>query len=145
MSSTSNSPIRVTIVGGGLSGISQAIQLRRQLGNRVHLTIVEKEHAAGGTWLNSTWPGAGVDIPIHLYSLYSDPKDDWETVFADQKQVLDYLNDCIVKNGKHMGGCDGFKSTRLKFGCRLRPAGQLHLRNGIHRILMGLYLSNAYA
>jgi cation diffusion facilitator CzcD-associated flavoprotein CzcO len=92
---------RVTIVGGGLSGISQAIQLRRQLGSRVDLTIVEREHAAGGTWLKSTWPGAGVDIPIHLYSLYSDPKSDWDKVFADQKDVLSYLNDCITKNGEH--------------------------------------------
>jgi cation diffusion facilitator CzcD-associated flavoprotein CzcO len=91
---------RVTIVGGGLSGISQAIQLRRQLGSFIDLTIIEKEHAAGGTWLNSTWPGAGVDIPIHLYSLYSDPKSDWSHVFADQEQVLCYLNECIEKHGK---------------------------------------------
>jgi cation diffusion facilitator CzcD-associated flavoprotein CzcO len=91
---------RVTIVGGGLSGISQAIQLRRQLGSLIDLTIIEKEHAAGGTWLNSTWPGAGVDIPIHLYSLYSDPKSDWSHVFADQEQVLEYLNECIEKHGE---------------------------------------------
>jgi cation diffusion facilitator CzcD-associated flavoprotein CzcO len=91
---------RVTIVGGGLSGISQAIQLRRQLGSRIDLTIIEKEHAAGGTWLNSTWPGAGVDIPIHLYSLYSDPKSDWSHVFANQEQVLGYLNECIEKHGE---------------------------------------------
>jgi len=124
---TSGPPIRVTIIGGGLSGISQAIQLRRQLGNRVHLTIVEKEHAAGGTWLNSTWPGAGVDIPIHLYSLYSDPKDDWETVFADQKQVLDYLNECIVKNGKRVAKLQSIRTHRLSLRSRLRVAGQLHV------------------
>ena len=99
MTRPATEPIRVTIVGGGLSGISQAIQLRRQLGSDVDLTIIEKEDAAGGTWLNSTWPGAGVDIPIHLYSLYSDPKNDWDHVFADQQQVLAYLNECIDKNG----------------------------------------------
>ncbi|GFZ49896.1 hypothetical protein JCM24511_07299 [Saitozyma sp. JCM 24511] len=92
-------PIRVAIVGGGLSGISQAIQLRRQLGSDVDITVFEKEEAAGGTWLNSTWPGAGVDIPIHLYSLYSDPKSDWDRVFAEQREVLEYLNNCIEKNG----------------------------------------------
>lgn len=98
VSSPTTPRTRVTIVGGGLSGISQAIQLRRQLGSLIDLTIIEKEHAAGGTWLNSTWPGAGVDIPIHLYSLYSDPKSDWSHVFADQEQVLGYLNECIEKH-----------------------------------------------
>jgi cation diffusion facilitator CzcD-associated flavoprotein CzcO len=97
--STSTTNTRVTIVGGGLSGISQAIQLRRQLGSPVDLTIVEKEHAAGGTWLNSTWPGASVDIPAHLYTLYSDPQSDWDHVFAEQKQVLRYLNECIDTHG----------------------------------------------
>jgi cation diffusion facilitator CzcD-associated flavoprotein CzcO len=62
--------------------------------------VFEKEEAAGGTWLNSTWPGAGVDIPIHLYSLYSDPKSDWDRVFAEQREVLEYLNNCIEKNGE---------------------------------------------
>lgn len=85
-------------MGAGLSGISQAIQLRRLLGDELDLTIIDREDDIGGTWLNSTWPGAGVDIPIHLYSLYSDPSTRWENFFASQNEVLQYLKDCV---GRH--------------------------------------------
>lgn len=91
--------ISVLIVGAGLSGISQAIQLKRALGHDRDLLIVDRDDDIGGTWLNSTWPGAGVDIPIHLYSLYSDPSADWENVFASQREILGYLKDCVERNG----------------------------------------------
>ena len=88
--------MRVTIVGAGLSGISQAIQLKRQLGDKVDLVIIEREDDIGGIWLNSTWPGAGVDIPVHLYSLYTDPHS-WKNVFATQEDMLAYLRSCVKR------------------------------------------------
>lgn len=94
--------VSVLIVGAGLSGISQAIQLHRQLGEKVDITIIDREDDIGGTWLNSTWPGAGVDIPIHLYSLYSDPSTEWESFFASRDEVLGYLNDCVDKHGEQV-------------------------------------------
>lgn len=97
----SGDPLRVTIVGAGLSGISQAIQLVRHIArHQLELLIVEKDDAIGGTWLNSTWPGAGVDVPIHLYSLELEPRSNWKSVFAEQKDVLAYLEDCVDRNGK---------------------------------------------
>ena len=91
--------MRVTIIGAGLSGISQAIQLKRQLGDEVVITIIERVDDIGGIWLNSTWPGAGVDIPVHLYSLYSDSKADWPNVFASQEEMLRYLRECVASHG----------------------------------------------
>lgn len=91
--------MRVTIIGAGLSGISQAIQLKRQLGDEVVITIIERDDDIGGIWLNSTWPGAGVDIPVHLYSLYSDSKADWPNVFASQEEMLRYLRECVASHG----------------------------------------------
>jgi hypothetical protein len=41
----------------------------------------------------------GVDIPIHLYSLYSDLKPDWNRVYATQPEVLEYWNDLIERHG----------------------------------------------
>lgn len=38
---------------------------------------------------------SGVDIPIHLYSLYSDLKHDWTNVYASQEQVLEYWEGLI--------------------------------------------------
>jgi cation diffusion facilitator CzcD-associated flavoprotein CzcO len=92
--------MRVTIVGAGLSGISQAIQIRRQLGDRVDLTIIECDDDIGGIWLNSTWPGAGVDLPIHLYSIYTDPQS-WTNVFATQADMWTYLKSCVARYGTY--------------------------------------------
>jgi len=36
--------------------------------------IYERDSDAGGVWSTSQWPGAGVDVPIHWYQLYSDLK-----------------------------------------------------------------------
>jgi len=40
---------------------------------------------------------AGVDVPIHLYSLYSDPKADWTTTYAEQPEVLAYYDGLVDK------------------------------------------------
>ncbi|KAK4686740.1 hypothetical protein P7C73_g3384, partial [Tremellales sp. Uapishka_1] len=57
MPSTSN-PKRVVIIGGGISGIAQAIRLKEALKDKVQITILEKASAPGGIWRDSTWPGA---------------------------------------------------------------------------------------
>ena len=92
--------ITVTIVGAGYAGIAQAVQLKRRLGGRIAVRVVEKADGPGGIWKTSTWPGAGVDIPIHLYSLYSDTVGDWKNVFAEQKDVLSYLEGLIKKHSQ---------------------------------------------
>lgn len=50
-------------------------------------------------WRDSLWPGAGVDVPIHLYSLDSDLSADWDEVFASQPAVLAYWHSIIEKHG----------------------------------------------
>ncbi|SCZ99348.1 BZ3500_MvSof-1268-A1-R1_Chr7-2g09495 [Microbotryum saponariae] len=120
-------PIRVTIVGGGISGIAQAIRIKERLGNKAKITVLEKAGSAGGIWRDSKWPGAadglygfmpicigsqGVDVPIHLYSLYSDLKHDWTKLYAEQPEVLAYwlgliekhsLNDSFSYNSEFVG------------------------------------------
>lgn len=59
--------------------------------------ILEKKGSPGGVWRDSKWPGAGVDVPIHLYSLYSDLSPEWDTVFATQPEVLAYWERLIEK------------------------------------------------
>lgn len=48
-------------------------------------------------WRDSKWPGAGVDVPIHLYSLYSDLSPEWDTVYASQPEVLAYWEGLVDK------------------------------------------------
>ena len=39
-------------------------------------------------------------MPIHLYALYSDPKSDWKKVYADQSELLEYLEGLIHSHSK---------------------------------------------
>jgi len=61
--------------------------------------LFEKRSSLGGVWRDAKWPGAGVDVPIHLYSLFSDLKSDWTTLFAEQPEVLAYWESLVDKHG----------------------------------------------
>ncbi|GAA5990351.1 hypothetical protein JCM5350_006889 [Sporobolomyces pararoseus] len=83
--------LSVVIVGGGISGIAQAVRLQEKLGDdRVNYTIYERSQQLGGVWQSSKWRGAGVDVPIHLYSLYSHPHAGFTSKFAQREEVLAY-------------------------------------------------------
>ncbi len=79
---------RVLVIGAGISGIGMGIALRR-LG--LPFTIVERAGAVGGTWLENSYPGAGVDTPGHLYSFSFAPRPGWSRYFPKQPEILDYL------------------------------------------------------
>ncbi|GAA5839865.1 hypothetical protein JCM5353_007698 [Sporobolomyces roseus] len=82
--------LEVVIVGGGISGIAQAVRLQEKLGNKFNFTIYERSNEIGGVWAHSLWRGAGVDVPIHLYSLYSHPFAGFTTKYAQREEVLAY-------------------------------------------------------
>jgi cation diffusion facilitator CzcD-associated flavoprotein CzcO len=90
--------IKVVVIGGGISGIASGIRLSEALGAKLDLTILEKGASPGGVWRDSKWPGAGVDVPIHLYSLYSDLSPEWDSVFASQPEVLAYWERLVDKH-----------------------------------------------
>ena len=78
---------RALIVGAGFSGLAAAIRLR-ELG--IEVAIVERRDDVGGTWLDNRYPGAGVDVPSHLYS-YSFASYDWSHYFARRDEIHDYI------------------------------------------------------
>ncbi|KAK1775435.1 hypothetical protein QBC45DRAFT_244237 [Copromyces sp. CBS 386.78] len=53
--------IRVAVIGGGLSGILAGVLLPAKVPN-IKLTIYEKNHDFGGTWLENVYPGVRCDI-----------------------------------------------------------------------------------
>ncbi|WP_214366453.1 flavin-containing monooxygenase [Pseudonocardia sp. H11422] len=81
---------RVLIIGAGISGIAMAVALRH-LG--IAHTVIEKNDAVGGTWLENSYPGAGVDTPCHLYSFSFAPQPGWTRYFAKQPEILRYVQD----------------------------------------------------
>jgi len=80
---------RVVIMGAGVSGLLAARKLQ-EMG--VPFVILEKNSDLGGTWLENTYPGCGVDTPSHLYS-YSFFRRKWSTYFGRRDEVIDYLRD----------------------------------------------------
>jgi len=85
----------VLIIGAGISGIGLAIKLKSA---GVPFTILEKNPDIGGTWLENTYPGCGVDTPSHLYSFSFAPNGEWSRFFAKQPEVHDYLNRLVDEN-----------------------------------------------
>jgi 4-hydroxyacetophenone monooxygenase len=79
---------RILIIGAGLSGLAMAIKLKAA---GIAYTIIEKNPRIGGTWLENTYPGVGVDTPSHLYTFSFAPSTHWNRYFALGDQVEDYL------------------------------------------------------
>src|ERR1700744_1547173 len=89
---------RAIIIGCGVGGIALACRLRSQL-HFENFTIYEREQEVGGTWYLNTYPGVGCDVDSHLYSFSFNPNPDWSKRFAEQDEILQYLNDTVDKFG----------------------------------------------
>ena len=75
--------LSVLIIGAGLSGIG----LGAHLGHTgIPYSIVERTEAPGGTWLENTYPGCGVDTPSHLYSYSFEPRTAGRRYFAQARR-----------------------------------------------------------
>jgi 4-hydroxyacetophenone monooxygenase len=86
----------VLIIGAGMSGIALGIKLK-QAG--VPFTILEKDPDVGGTWLENTYPGCGVDTPSHLYSFSFAPNTRWSRFFAKRPEVHEYFARLVDEHG----------------------------------------------
>jgi 4-hydroxyacetophenone monooxygenase len=84
----------VLIIGAGVSGIAAAVKLG-QLG--VAYTVLEKHDGVGGTWLENTYPGCGVDTPSALYS-FSFAPNDWSKYFALRDEIRAYLETIVERH-----------------------------------------------
>lgn len=102
-------PLRVAVIGAGLSGILSGILLPAKVPN-VQLTIFEKNkdvvcHPAifllawlltlryslqGGTWLENIYPGVRCDIPSHVYQTTFSPNLEWSEQFAEGAEIPEY-------------------------------------------------------
>ncbi len=92
----------VLIVGTGFAGLGMAIRLK-QAGIE-DFTILERAPGVGGTWRDNHYPGAACDVESHLYSFSFEPNPDWSRMFAQQAEILAYLEHCTDKYGirKHI-------------------------------------------
>src|SRR5262245_54897116 len=85
----------VGIIGSGFGGLCMAIRLKQT--GRDDFTIFERAARLGGTWRDNTYPGAACDVPSHLYSFSFEVKHDWSRTYAEQPEILAYLEHCADK------------------------------------------------
>ncbi|ABC31055.1 predicted flavoprotein involved in K+ transport [Hahella chejuensis KCTC 2396] len=88
---------QVIIIGSGFAGLCMGIRLR-QAGIE-DFVILEQADDIGGTWRDNTYPGAGCDVPSHLYSFSFAPNPDWSRMFASQPEIWAYMQQCADRFG----------------------------------------------
>jgi cation diffusion facilitator CzcD-associated flavoprotein CzcO len=89
--------VSVGIVGAGFGGIGLGTRLRRA--GFHDFTIFERGETAGGVWRANTYPGAGCDVPSHLYSFSFAPGYDWSRRFAPGDEIVEYLEGVVRDEG----------------------------------------------
>lgn len=82
-------PLRVAVIGGGLTGILAGILLPEKVPG-INLTIYDKNDDFGGTWAENKYPGVRCDIPSHVYQSTFAPKKDWSDQFSFGSEILAY-------------------------------------------------------
>ena len=85
----------VAIIGAGMSGLGLAIQLKK---SGIPFTIFEKNDDVGGTWLENSYPGCGVDTPNHSYSFSGEPNNEWSRFYSKQSEIWAYFRRCAEKH-----------------------------------------------
>ena len=79
---------KVGVIGAGAGGIAMGIQLAQ---GGYDFTIFDRADGFGGTWRHNTFPGAACDVPSHLYSYSFALNPRWTKTYANQPEILTYL------------------------------------------------------
>ncbi|MBO0865550.1 MAG: NAD(P)/FAD-dependent oxidoreductase [Mycobacterium sp.] len=87
---------KVGIIGAGAGGIAMAIQLAD---GGYEFTLFDRADGFGGTWRHNTFPGAACDVPSHLYSYSFAPNPRWSKTYANQPEILTYLEKVAADHG----------------------------------------------
>lgn len=103
-------PYDVAVIGAGFGGLGMAIKLERS--GTSSYVVLEKAAGIGGTWRDNTYPGAGCDVPSHLYSFSFHPGT-WTRRYSSQLEILRYLEELVDRYGL---------ATRLRFGADVESA-----------------------
>ncbi|KAI8656424.1 hypothetical protein LRP88_11729 [Fusarium phalaenopsidis] len=91
-------PIRVFIIGAGVSGIALYIRILQHVPN-AKITIVDKNPELGGTWYENRYPGVACDIPSHVYQYSFAPNTRWSKLFAPGAEIHEYVKGVAKKYG----------------------------------------------
>lgn len=79
---------RVAVIGAGPGGIAMGTHLAE---GGYDFTIFDAADGFGGTWRKNTYPGAACDVPSHFYSFSFALNPRWSKTYANQPEILAYL------------------------------------------------------
>lgn len=86
----------VVIIGAGVAGVCLGVRLG-EMG--LPYTILEKNDAVGGTWLENRYPGCAVDTPNHFFSYSFRTNNRWTRHFAQRDEILAYIQATAEEHG----------------------------------------------
>ncbi|KIX06760.1 uncharacterized protein Z518_04736 [Rhinocladiella mackenziei CBS 650.93] len=89
-------PLRVAVIGAGISGILASIRFPRRIPN-LSLQVYEKNSDIGGTWFENRYPGCACDIPAHTYQATFEPNHEWSQFYATAKEIHQYWKKVVDK------------------------------------------------
>lgn len=93
-------PLRILIIGAGLSGLNLLRTLRHNLApNTYQARVYEKSSDVGGTWHENRYPGCRCDIPSHCYQYSWRPNKAWSNFFAGAGEIGAYLRRVCAEEG----------------------------------------------
>ena len=85
------------VIGARMSGIAMGYHLKQR--GLDDFLIAEKSDGFGGVWRDNRYPGAGCDVPSHLYSFSFALNPRWSRKYALQAEILDYFESCAERFG----------------------------------------------
>ncbi|MBC7446348.1 MAG: NAD(P)/FAD-dependent oxidoreductase [Polaromonas sp.] len=88
---------QVVILGAGMSGLCMAIKLQKA--GIDDFIIIEKQPGLGGTWWDTRYPGAHVDVPAPVYSFSFAPNPLWSRRFAAAPEIQRYMRRLAEEHG----------------------------------------------
>ncbi|KAJ4991813.1 steroid monooxygenase [Stagonosporopsis vannaccii] len=84
-------PLRVVVVGAGISGIAAVKIYKEVLGNLpITLTLYDKNNDVGGTWLENKYPGCSCDIPAHSYTYSWEGNPSWSRMYVEAEEIFNF-------------------------------------------------------
>jgi cyclohexanone monooxygenase len=102
----------VAIIGAGPGGIAMGARLAD---GGYDFTIFDRADGFGGTWRNNTYPGAACDVPSHFYSYSFALNPRWTKTYANQPEILAYLENVATGHGLDDHLVSGTRVTTLRW------------------------------
>jgi cation diffusion facilitator CzcD-associated flavoprotein CzcO len=104
------------IIGAGFTGLGAAIKLRQAgLKDEEDIVILERGDRVGGTWRDTTYPGASCDIPSMLYSFSFVKNPAWSRTYSPAAEICRHLEDMATQFDLRRDIKFGYEVSGLSF------------------------------